>query len=138
MTLKSESSMLPAVLAYIEVQFEQCRPELPFYEHRIDLYGYSPKTDCTVAVELKLRNWRRAIEQALVYQLCSDYVFIAVPETTAKRVDLEQLRRYGIGLLAISEDKCIEELPAVHSQVLNLHYKAAYTGNCEGETDGEY
>jgi hypothetical protein len=91
------------------------------------LYGYSAETDCTVAVELKLRNWRRAVEQALVYQLCSDYVFIAVPATTAKRIDLEELRTHGIGLLAVSGRRCVEELPAALSSVLNPHYKAAYT-----------
>ena len=138
MTPKSESLMLPVVCAYFRRQYEQCEQELPFYEHRIDLYGYSPETDRTVAVELKLRNWRRAIEQALVYQLCSDYVFIAVPATTAKRVDIKELRSHGIGLIAVFEDKCIEELPAIHSPVLNPNYKAAYTGNRNGVSDGKY
>ncbi len=127
MTPKRESLMLPAVRKYFKRQYEQHTMELPFYEHRIDLYGYSAETDCTVAVELKLRNWRRALEQALVYQLCSDYVFIAVPATTAKRVDLEELRSHGIGLLAVSARECVEELPAVLSPFLNPNYKAAYT-----------
>jgi hypothetical protein len=126
---KRESLMMPAVRAYFRQQYQQHTLELPFYEHRIDLYGYSPETDCTVAVELKLHKWRRAVEQALLYQLCSDYVFIAVPATTAKRVDLEELRTHGIGLLAISGRKCVEELPAVLSPVLNANYKAAYTAS---------
>lgn len=124
---KRESLMLPAVRKYFRPLYEQHTMELPFYDHRIDLYGYSTETDCTVAVELKLRNWRRALEQALVYQLCSDYVFIAVPATTALRVDLDELRSHGIGLLAVSGRNCVEALPAVASSVLNPHYKAAYT-----------
>ena len=126
MTPKLESMMLPAVRAYFKQEYGQHTLELQFYEHRIDLYGYSPETDCTVAVELKLRNWRRALDQALVYQLCSDYVFIAVPATTAKRIDLQELRSHGIGLLAVSDYNCVEELPAVLSPVLNHNYKAAY------------
>lgn len=126
MTPKRESLMMPAVRAYFKRHYKQCKQELPFYEHRIDLYGYSPETDCAVAVELKLRKWRRAIEQALVYQLCSDYVFIAVPATTARLVDLDELRSYGIGLLAVSAGECVEKLPAVLSPVLNPNYKAAY------------
>ena len=126
MNLKSESLMLPAVWAYLRNQYDQSREELPFYEHRIDLYGYSAETERTVAVELKLRKWRRALEQALVYQLCSDYVFIAVPSATAKRIDIEELRNHGIGLLAVSDGECIEELPAVLSPVLNQNYKAAH------------
>lgn len=126
MTPKRESLMLPAVREHFKPKYGRHRLELQFYEHRIDLYGYSVETDCTVAVELKLRNWRRALEQALVYQLCSDYVFIAVPATTAKRIDLQELRSHGIGLLAVSGCKCVEELPALHSPVLNHNYKADY------------
>src|SRR6266700_4171322 len=37
--------------------------ELPFYEYRIDFYGFSHKNNATVAIELKLNNWRRALEQ---------------------------------------------------------------------------
>jgi hypothetical protein len=127
MTLKRESMLLPAVQAYFKHDYAQCATEVQFYEHRIDLYGYSEKTACSVAVELKLKNWRRALEQALVYQLCSDYVFIAVPASTARRVDLEELRIHGIGLLAVTGHKCTEELAAVSSSVLNSQYKAAYT-----------
>ena len=132
MTLNRESLMLPAVCAYFKKQYDQSRVELPFYQHRIDLYGYSAETDCTVAVELKLRKWRRALKQALVYQLCSDYVYIAVPATTAKRVDIKELSNYGIGLLAVSDCECIEELPAVLSPVLNQNYKAAHIAIVKG------
>src|SRR5258708_38688220 len=109
--------MLPGVRRHFKRGFEQHTMELPFYGHRIDLYGYSTETDRTVAVELKLRDWRRALEQALVYQLCSDYVFIAVPASTAKRVDRDELRSHGIGLIAVSGRECVEELPAVLSPV---------------------
>jgi hypothetical protein len=124
---KRESMLLPAVQAYFKRDYSQRATEVPFYDHRIDLYGYSSETDFSVAVELKLRNWRRALEQALVYQLCSDFVFIAVPASTARRVDLEELRTYGIGLLAVSGRRCTQELPAVASSVVNPQYKAAYT-----------
>jgi hypothetical protein len=126
MTPKRESLMLPAVRAYLQQRYDRHTLELPFYEHRIDMYGYSDQTECTVAVELKIRNWRRAVQQALVYQLCSDYVFIALPVATAKRVDLNELRNHGIGLLAVSEGDCVEELAADRSPVLNPNYKAAY------------
>ena len=121
-----ESMLLPPVQRYFSHAYCKRATEVPFYDHRIDLYGYSPSTDCSIAVELKLRKWRRAFQQALVYQLCSDYVFIAVPEATAHRIDVDRLREYGIGLLSISDDRCSEDLPAASSPVLNARYKAAY------------
>ena len=64
--------------------------ELPFYEYRIDLYGFSCEENSTVAIELKLSDWRRAVEQAMLYQLCADLVYIAMPERATKRVDLTE------------------------------------------------
>ena len=75
--------------------------ELPFYEYRIDLYGFSQKNDSTVAIELKLNDWRRALEQSLLYQLCADLVYIAMPETSVERVSIDLLRRNGVGLIAV-------------------------------------
>ena len=127
-----ESMLLPAVQAYFRRRYTKTATEVQFYEHRIDMYGYSAKTNRTVAVELKLRNWRRALQQALVYQLCSDYVFIAVPEETARRMDLEALRVHGIGLLSVSKSRCVEQLPAHSSGVLKQRYKAVYTAMVGG------
>lgn len=127
MTPTYESTLLPAVQEYFCAEYCRRDTEVQFYDHRIDLYGYSPSTGFSIAVELKLNNWRRAFQQALVYQLCSDYVFIAVPEATARRVKVEILREQGIGLLSVTDNICIEELPAVSSPVINPHYKAVYT-----------
>jgi len=49
-----------------------------------------------------------------------------VPASTARRVDIDELRTFGIGLLSISGRKCVEELPASLSSVLNPRYKTAY------------
>ena len=122
-----EYMLLPVVEEHFCTVYRKQKKEVPFYDHRIDLYGYSPSTDCSVAVELKLRDWKRALQQALVYQLCSDYVFIAVPESTVQRVKVEVLREHGIGLLAISDEKCSVVLPANLSTVVNSQYKAIFT-----------
>lgn len=75
--------------------------ELPFYEYRIDLYGFSHKNNTTVAIELKLNNWRKALAQTMLYQLCADLVYIAMPESSVIRVDKSELESNGIGLLAV-------------------------------------
>jgi len=77
--------------------------ELPFYKYRIDLYGFSHKNDATVAIELKLKNWKRAVEQTMIYQLCADLVYIAMPEISARRVDKSELESNGIGLIGVRD-----------------------------------
>ena len=90
------------------------------------MYGYSRRNDTTVAVELKLKKWTRAIEQALLYQLCSDLVYIAMPCTEVKKVDTALLVEHGIGLLAVKEQRCREVLPASPSRELRRHYREKY------------
>lgn len=97
--------------------------EVPFYEYQMDMYGYSRARNLTVAVELKLTRWRRAVEQALLYQLCSDLVFIAMPRLEVRRVDLGLLADLGIGLIGVGMQRSREILPAEPSGVLREHYR---------------
>ena len=99
------------------------RAELPFYEYSIDLYGFAPRKDTTIAFELKLYDWRRALQQALLYQLCSDFVYIAMPENSAHRVNLSELQAHGIGLIAVrNSGDCICVVEAsVHTEVRQFY-----------------
>ena len=99
------------------------REETPFYEQRMDLLVYSPSRDLTIAVELKLERWKRAVEQALLYQLCADRVYIAMPETAAGRVDRSRLREHQIGLIEVRRSGCKVLLEAKASRELRVHAK---------------
>ena len=119
-----ESQLLKPVAKFAQQQgFSLQENELPFYEYRIDLYGFSAHKDSTIAVELKLTDWRRALEQALLYQLCSDYVYIAMPERSTGKVDTEELRNQGIGLISVLESgdcSCLLQATA-HSEVRQFY-----------------
>jgi hypothetical protein len=98
--------------------------ELQFFDYNIDIYCYNRPQQKTVAIELKVYNWKRAIQQAQIYQLCSDYVYIAMPEETIQRIDRKQLETEGIGLLCVClNGRCIETLKPQISQEINYNYK---------------
>jgi hypothetical protein len=99
---------------------------MQFYEYRIDLYALSHRTGQTMAVELKLHKWRRALEQALLYQLCADFVFIGMPDRNLSRVDKDLLATKGIGIIGVSEHGCQLVLPARQSMEVRDHYKRQY------------
>src|SRR5206468_2320806 len=107
-----------------------------FYDYRIDLYAFSKVSRATVAVELKLRKWKRALEQAMIYQLCSDFVYIALPLSVANRVDREALRTYGIGLIAVCENGCRTLLEAEKSAEVRQHYRGPYIRMLRGGPNG--
>jgi hypothetical protein len=119
-----ESQLLNPVARFVKRRgFHLQSVELPFYEYRIDLYGFSRKSDATVAIELKLNNWRRALEQSMLYQLCADLVYIAMPESSAMRVDRSVLECNGIGLIAVRDSgscACVL-LAKPHDEVRQLY-----------------
>ena len=123
-----ESALLSPVGVYLRRRgYRHQRAEMQFFERRIDLYAFCEKRDVTLSVELKLRKWRRALRQALLYQLCSDLVFIAVPKAAVRAIDLDLLRLDGVGLLAVRETgTCQEVLASDYSRVVRKRYREAY------------
>src|SRR5690349_5306325 len=97
--------------------------ERGFHDYSIDLYGLTACRSNTVAVELKLTNWQRAIEQALVYQLCAHSVYIAVPTRTAQRVDVALIEKHGIGMLAVDPSgSCVVVVNPKPNPAFNEYY----------------
>ena len=126
-TFRREGELAFPVERYLRNRaFHRQLSEVPFYEYRMDMYGYSRREDLTVAIELKLRKWPRAVEQALLYQLCSDLVYIALPRSEVDKVDTNVLSEHGVGLLSVEEARCQEIVPAMRSQVLRKHYRDNY------------
>lgn len=104
-------------------------PELPFFDRLIDLYGVAwGAGDKTIAVELKLKKWQKALQQAAIYQLCSDYSYVAMPKDVARRLERKVFSAAGIGILAVdAASKTVEiVLPAILSKQAKGHYISAY------------
>ena len=57
----------------------------------------------SVAVEIKVKDWRRALDQAAKLQRTAGEVVIAAPTAVATRIPAAVGDRYGFGLLAIQE-----------------------------------
>ena len=63
----------------------------------------------TIAVEAKISDWKNGLVQAQRYLLFSDYSYLALPEKNIQLVNIEILKKTGIGLLSI-RDKALEEI----------------------------
>ena len=103
--------------------------ELAFFDRSIDMYGVAWGDDRTVAVELKLRKWQKALHQAALYQLCSDYSYVAMPKKVAQTlIECADFKAAGVGILAVdTTSKAVEiVLPAVLSTQAKGHYVGPY------------
>ena len=127
-TFRRESALLEPVTGSLRHWgYSRTRTEVQFFEYSMDLYGYAIKPQKTTAVELKLTKWMRAFEQALIYQLCADVVYLALPMAAAQRVEVPLLKRHGIGLIGVDPGpRCVVLVPAEQSLVVMPSYRDFY------------
>lgn len=65
----------------------------------IDLVLIDRASLAVVAVEAKLRDWRKAVEQAAVNLWLTDYSLIVMPMSSISRIDLSILQNTDIGIV---------------------------------------
>ena len=115
-----ESELIKPVSDYFKRQGHIVRYEVRIGFCRADIVAF--KNDDVTAVELKLRDWKKAIVQAKNYQLGSNYVYLAIPLWRAYNVLRKAehyLKKEGIGLLIINEKTCDVRkfIDAKHSKI---------------------
>jgi hypothetical protein len=99
-----ESELIKPISDYFKNKGYNVRYEIRIGFCRADIVAF--KNDRTTAVELKLRDWKKAIIQAKNYQLGSNFVYIALPLSKVYNILRKaehNLRNEGIGLLIVNE-----------------------------------
>ncbi len=102
-----ELELIKPVVDYFKNQGYKVSQEVRIGFFRADIVAF--KEGSVVAVELKLKNWKRAIIQAKNYQLGADFVYLAIPlmkSYSILRKAQIKLEKEGIGLLIINEKTC--------------------------------
>ena len=102
-----ELELIKPVSDYFKKNGYKVRYEIKIGFCRADIVVF--KDGKTIAVELKIRNWKKAIIQAKNYQLGCDYVYLAVPLLRVYNILRKAefyLKKEGIGLLVINEKTC--------------------------------
>ena len=99
-----ELELVKPVIDYFKDKGYIVKSEIRIGFNRADLVCFKAKR--VVAVELKLRNWKKAIIQAKNYQLGADYVYLAFPLMKSYNVIKKAentLIKEGIGLIVVNE-----------------------------------
>lgn len=86
---------------YFKDQGFLTQQEMPFLLKVADLFCFNEENGECIAVEVKIRNWRQALAQVLVYQMMADKVYIALLNEHVKSVDCNLLLSKGVGLLTV-------------------------------------
>ncbi|WP_455392991.1 hypothetical protein [[Eubacterium] cellulosolvens] len=125
-----ELDLYPPIIQYFKDRGYSIEFEIPIHRNRIDLIAYNSKQ--MIAVELKLRNWHRALRQAAYYQLGADLSYIAMPfyesiEVYKRKIQLE---KEGVGLFGILLNKSeVRELvkPKISQKKIDYIERGIYT-----------
>lgn len=97
-----EEGLRPPVREHLEATGFEVRDEVRFNGRVADLVGV--RGDQVVAVELKLRDWTTAHDQAKAYQVGAHRAAVALPHGKAESVAAKQSRfeESGVGLWGVT------------------------------------
>ncbi|HMA83361.1 MAG TPA: hypothetical protein VKP59_03940 [Candidatus Thermoplasmatota archaeon] len=105
MSFNYEHELIHPVHNYFASAAEMIFYEVPIGFCRADMIVFQ-KDKTSIAIELKLADWKKALIQAQNYQLATDFVYLAFPfskcELVLKRAK-NKLQQKGIGLLSVNE-----------------------------------
>ena len=77
---------------------------------RPDILLKSKKSKKIITIELKLKNWKRALAQAYKYKSFSDISYVCMDESNINSVlkHVDMFKKYNIGLITISKNKKVK------------------------------
>lgn len=123
------------LVATVKKSFMECgfivNTEVPMLSKKIDIICMDPTTNEVIAIEAKMEKWRRALQQALTYRLCSNFVYIAIHHDFSHRVKKELLQKHGVGLITVNHNDIETLLDALPSTIMHQRMKedvTPYTG----------
>ncbi len=96
----SEAQVQGQIFLAIKAQFNSAGLEVSVMNRCIDI-AYFNEAEELVTIEIKLKDWRKAIRQALDHQLYADraYICLPKPQRAANEELLALVREAGIGLI---------------------------------------
>ena len=97
---ESEQALVDSVLARLR-EFDDIllSCEAPLLGRSVDLAYF--RADELHTIEFKLRDWRKAIRQAVDHQLAADFAFICMPPRRVTDAMREAFEQCGVGLLFV-------------------------------------
>lgn len=131
--MKTEADLVAVVRKSFRERGFVVNVEVPMLSKWIDIFCINPGTNDVIAVEAKIQKWRRALQQALTYRLCSDLVYIAIHHNYSHRVKKELLQKHGVGLIIVNHDYMEISQEASPSTIMHQRIKEDVISYIGGE-----
>ncbi len=104
-----ETELEQASIPYLEEKGLNYKWRVPLYNRVVDLAAVDNDGNI-IGIEYKLKDWKRAINQAIVNINSFDFIYICIPVGKYLNKTVEEAKKHGIGVLAYDFDtKNIQE-----------------------------
>ena len=80
--------------------------EVPFFSRSIDMMMKN-SDDEIISIEFKLHDIKTVYKQAQKCLLCSDYVYVCLPEKKLREQSIDLFNKSGIGIIFIGDEVSI-------------------------------
>lgn len=101
--LSSEYSLVCSITEFLSLEGYRVRLEVSNLGQSIDVVATNNRW--VTAIEVKLCNWRRALEQCQAHTLVADFIVVAISQKKVPDELLSLLSDQGWGLLHYSEER---------------------------------
>ena len=102
-----EMELQADMIEFLNTKTPRVYKVIPFMSRVIDIVSFDENS--VIAYELKIKNWKKAIEQMLEHRIGAHYSYLCMPELSVseklEKIIIEKLSFYGFGLCLWYPDK---------------------------------
>ena len=131
--MKSEADMVGILKVFFEKEGFKVVTEVPMLSKRIDVVCLEKKTQDIIAIEAKLQNWKRGLQQASTYRIGSDFAYLAIQRDFSHRVDKNLLQKMSVGLIAVDQNGVEILFEAPEHMIVHQRIRETIISYCRGE-----
>lgn len=102
----SEAELVDQVLVGLELEGFKTLCEVPNMGQSVDIIA--TKSRWMWAIEAKVGNWKRAMEQCRAHEIVADYICLALDKVPNNSPILGELEKRGYGLIVLSAEGGME------------------------------
>lgn len=115
--------------------------EVPVFSRSVDLVKYDEHAKTMTAIEFKIHDWKKAMQQAIDVSMCFDYIAICIPKPkTLKCIEsiVAECKKLGIGIYVYDEQTSAFEHIFFEQKIVDVWKKQRTTilQYLEDNTDG--
>lgn len=103
MVFHSEKELEKKAVNFFENQNYYFKWQVPVYNRVVDLVALDNEKN-VIGVEFKLKDWKRALKQAITNKNSFDYLYICVPGGSYLNSLTEKAQVLGVGVMVYDDD----------------------------------